>query len=341
LQTYILIKRGEKVESRHTIHAAVVDEHCRLIAQVGNPDFTTYFRSSAKPFQTLALFRSQVIDYFDFSDKEIALITSSHNGQDFHIEGVRSILHRIGVNESDLLCGFHPPYFPAATETFYRKNRPPSPIYNNCSGKHAGMLAACQYHQYDKKTYLLPNHPHQLLIRNLLSELVEEPMDKQHIAIDGCGVPAFYLSLYQMAKMNVKFMISEALYAQRISNAIFNFPEYLAGTNRFDTDFVRVMQGKAITKVGAEAIQSFLFFEPKPLGIVVKCEDGQFRGVESAAVEILVQLHLITQNEANQLQKYWRPRLKNHAGTTVGQIIPDIEVKTLTCFTSTGQTIFY
>jgi len=337
LPNYVLVKRGNRVESRHCIHAAVVNKHNELVAKVGNPHFSTYFRSSAKPYQTLALFRSGVIDHFDFSEKEIALISSSHNGEDFHVGGVRKILKQTGTKEIDLKCGYHPPYFQSAAEKLYQQKQEKNPIYNNCSGKHAGMLAACVYHNYDLLTYLKPDHPHQKLIRNIVSEFSEIPFNDLNIAIDGCGVPVFYLSLAQMANMNVKYVMNQEKAIKRIFNAIIKYPEYLAGTDRFDTEFIRILQDRAITKVGAEAIQSFMFLEPEPLGVVIKNEDGQFRGVESASIEILLQLKLITETEAENLRKFWRPRLKNHAGTLVGEIIPDIEIENLSNSTKIGD----
>ena len=129
-----------------------------------------------------------------------------------------------------------------------------------------------------------------------------------------------------MAKINVKFAQSTDPAIQRIRKSIVQYPEYLAGTDRFDTEFIRTMNGRAISKVGAEAIQSFVFFEPEPVGIVVKCEDGNFRGVEAASVEILRQLDLISNNECDQLKNFWRPELKNHVGTIVGKIVPQLEI---------------
>jgi len=327
LHNYISVQRGGKLESRHQIHAAVFDSNQQLTASVGNPDFLTYFRSSAKPYQTLTLFRTGVIDHFNFSDLEISLITASHNGENFHVEAVRNILAKIGLDESYLKCGFHLPYFPKATEEFYTRKSESSPIYNNCSGKHAGMLAACIFHNYDLTTYLQPDNPHQKSIKKVVAEFSQLSEDKIQVAIDGCGVPVFYLSLSQMAKMNVNFSISSEPAIQKIRSSIVNFPEYLAGTNRFDTDFIRVFSGRAITKVGAEAIQSFIFFDPQPFGIVVKCEDGNIRGVETAAVEILRQLKLISMEEIEKLRNFWKPKLKNHVGTIVGEIIPELEVK--------------
>lgn len=323
---YVLIKRGDKVESRHRIHAAVLDKSSKLIASVGNPDFATYFRSSAKPFQTLALFRSGVVNSFDFTEKEIVLVTASHNGEDFHVEGVRSLLGKIGLDESYLKCGFHLPYYPAAVKKFYREKHSPSPLFNNCSGKHAGMLAACVHNNFELATYLNPNHPHQQKILEIVAEFCELFSREIKIAVDGCGVPVYYLTLTQMAKMNVKFASATETAVKRIKNALIAHPEYLAGTKRFDTEFIQTTKGQVIAKVGAEAIQSFIFFEPEPLGIVVKCEDGQFRGAESAAIEILKQLGLLSEKKLEKLKKFWRPDLTNHSGKIVGKMVPDLEV---------------
>lgn len=324
MQNTVLITRGGKLESRHTIHAVVLDARKRLVAYTGDPDFPTFFRSSAKPFQTLALFRTGVMDHFGFSESEIALMTASHNGEEFHIRGVRRLLGRIGVSEGQLRCGFHPPYYPRAAQSFYARNTPPSPVYNNCSGKHAGMLAACVCHHYDLDTYMLPDHPHQRVIKDVIAEFSQVPVSQIEVGVDGCGVPAFYLSLRQMAWMNVNFALSQEDAILRLRNALVHHPEYLAGTDRFDTIFIQTLAGKALTKVGAEAIQSFIFFEPEVYGVVVKCEDGTRRGVEAAAVEVLLQMELISEEEANHLRPFWRPVIRNHSGTEVGEIVPHI-----------------
>ena len=326
MKNFVEVLRGGKLESRHTIHAAVVDSSDNLRASLGNPDLPTYFRSSAKPFQTLALFRTGVADHFDLSDRELAIITASHNGEDFHIGLVRQILRKIGANEADLRCGFHPPMYGPAAQKFFAENRMPSPIYNNCSGKHAGMLAACKAHNYDLKTYLEPDHPHQRAIRKVIAEFSGVPEGDIHTGVDGCGVPVFYLTLRQMARMYARFAASTEPAVRRVREAMMRYPEWVAGTGRFDTAFMRLLQGRAFSKTGAEGVQSVAFLDPGPIALVAKAEDGQRRGVEPAVVEIMLQLKWISAEEAEALRRFWKPDILNHAGRKVGGVRPKIEL---------------
>jgi len=326
VENFVEVLRGGKLESRHTVHAVVMDADDNVRAYLGNPDLPTYFRSSAKPFQTLALFRTGVADYFDFSDREIALITASHNGEDFHIALVRQILRKIGANEADLRCGFHPPMYAAAAQKFYAEHRMPSPVYNNCSGKHAGMLAACKALGYEISRYLEPDHPHQRAILRIIAEFSGVAEENIHTGVDGCGVPVFYLTLRQMARMYARFAASGEPAVVRIRTAMMRYPEYVAGTGRFDTVFMRLMAGRAFSKTGAEGVQGVAFLSPEPLAILAKSEDGQRRGVEPAVVEIMRQLKLISEKEVRQLRRFWKPDILNHAGRKVGSVRPRIRM---------------
>ncbi len=327
MENIVEVLRGGRVESRHVIHAAATDGRGNLIASLGDPDFATYFRSSAKPFQTLTLFRSGVIDHFDFSEREVAVITASHSGEEFHVQLVRKILQRIGASEADLQCGFHPPLDPGAAQKFFAEHRMPSPIYNNCSGKHAGMLAACKMHGYELKTYTEPEHPHQVKIRETIAEFAGLSPEEIGIAKDGCGVPVFYLTLRQMARMYSLLAASSDPDIVRLRNAMMHYPECIAGTGRFDTVFMRLMGGRAISKTGAEGVQSVAFISPRPVGVALKAEDGGRRGVESATVAFLLQLGLISKKEAEALSKFWKPDILDHSGKKAGQIRPKIRME--------------
>jgi len=349
---YVDVYRGRQLESRHTVHAVVVNGKGKLIASVGDPDLATYFRSSAKPFQTLALFRSGTIRFYEFGERDIALFTASHNGEEVHIQGVRSILERIGASEADLRCGFHPPLYPPAQQKFYCEHRIPSPIYNfhpplyppaqqkfycehripspiynNCSGKHAGMLAACIQHEYDLSTYLEPDHPHQQHIRDIIAEFSGVPAPKLQTAVDGCGVPVYFLPLQTMAHMYARLAVSQDPDVVRLRSALMNHPELVAGKDRFDTDFMRLVAPRAFSKTGAEGVQGIAFLEPEPIAIFAKAEDGTRRAVDAAVVDLCLKMNLITREEAEALQKYWCPSVLNHAGKIVGQIKPNLELR--------------
>ena len=329
MRNSVLVLRGGKVESCHVIHAAVVDSKHNLIAKVGNPNLKTFIRSSAKPFQTLALFRAGVIDHFDFDDKEIAIISASHNGEVFHLDVLNSIIQKTGLKESQLLCGYHSPFHAASAKRILNENKTKSLLQNNCSGKHLGMLSACLVKGYSMDSYIDPEHPHQIAIREIISEYSEIPYENSEFGIDGCGVPAFCLPLKTMALMFAKFASGKDSDVVRIREAMAKYPELVAGTRRFDTQFMQTTQGRAVSKVGGEAVECFSFFDSHGMGIALKCEDGQLRGVEPAAIDILLQMNLISESEAMTMDNYWRPVLKNHVGVETGRILTDIQVEFL------------
>src|SRR5438105_2203592 len=137
--------RGPIVESRHRGHLIAVDGDGLTVTLLGAPQSVTYLRSSAKPFQAIPLVASGAADHFGFTEKEIAIACGSHNGEEMHVEIVRSMLQKIGLNESALKCGIHEPYDTEVARELIRKGEEPSVLQNNCSGKHAGMLALAKH----------------------------------------------------------------------------------------------------------------------------------------------------------------------------------------------------
>jgi len=244
--------RGGHLESSHAIHAAVADATGRLIASVGDPQTLTFLRSAAKPFQTLALLRSGVADRFPLCAEEIAVICASHNGEDMHLDQVRAIMTRIGITEEHLQCGYHPPFHPPQNEKIVRQLLTPTPLFNNCSGKHVGKLAACLHQGYPTENYLDIDHPHQQSIHGVLSEYSGTTARDIGVATDGCGAPTFYLSLQSMATMFAKLAASDGTEENSIRSAMSNHPALVAGTGRFDTLFMQKVGNGAISKVGAQ-----------------------------------------------------------------------------------------
>ncbi len=188
-----MFRLGAEIKPKTVTGSTLYRQIRTPVCRPGDPGFTTFLDFSAKPFQMPALFRSGVVGHFSFSDQDIALFTASHNGGNFHIDGVRKILRQTGLDETFLKCGFHPPYDQKALEKFYAVHSDPSPIYNNCSGEHAGMPAAYVLHNDDLATYSEPDDPHQRLIKQIVSGFSEISAVKIETA-------AFRLFIYRCAR---------------------------------------------------------------------------------------------------------------------------------------------
>lgn len=328
MRNSIQVLRGGRIESCHSIHAAIVDPDGKLVASVGDPNTFTFIRSAAKPFQALALLRAQGVDQYSLIDEEIALICSSHNGEDLHIQVLNRLMKKIGIDEGRLQCGFHRPYYLPQTENILKGIRSASPIYNNCSGKHSGMIAACILNGFQTNNYLESSHPHQVAILNIIAEFCEIDPKQISLATDGCGVPTYHLSLKQMAHMYANLAAGKDPELVKIRGAMAKHPEIVGGSDRFDSIFMKAAGGSAISKVGAEGLQCLAYWDGPAIGMAVKCWDGQSRGVESACVEVLLQNGLLTTDQADSLSQFWQPTIRNHVGSEVGHIVPDLVVET-------------
>ncbi len=198
-ETLVEVWRGGRVESEHRGAIAVVDANGRVLAHSGDVLVTSYLRSSAKPFQLLPLIESGAADRFGFTDRELAVIAGSHSGEPRHLEAVQSILNKIGIGDEALQCGLHVPFNPEAAKALRVANQSASVLHNNCSGKHAGMLAQAVDRGLSTADYLDPQHPVQIGIRHRLAQLADLAFDDIGVGVDGCSAPCFALPLKHAA----------------------------------------------------------------------------------------------------------------------------------------------
>ncbi|MBK8312774.1 MAG: asparaginase [Acidobacteria bacterium] len=165
----IEVTRGSMVESVHRGFIVAVDGGGDPVAGLGDINVTTYFRSAAKPFQSIPLISSGAADHFQLNSKEIAVINGSHSGEPVHLEVVRSILHKTGIDESALMCGSHMPFDDVTARQLRSESRHASVLHNNCSGKHAGMLALARFLGEKLDDYIDPAHPIQRKILEVVA----------------------------------------------------------------------------------------------------------------------------------------------------------------------------
>lgn len=312
--------RNGRVESRHRGQFAVVDPSGNIVAALGEINTKTYMRSAAKPVQVMPLLESGAAETFEFTDRELAVIIASHNSEEFHIEAVRSIQQKAGLTENDLQCGFHLPMYGQSAKKHLLGKKPKSPLYNNCSGKHSGMLALAKYKGWPLDTYLSTDHPVQVAIKNKIALFAGLDTNEIETGIDGCSAPVFYLPIRNMAQIFANISDWKIAQSERVFNLMSQIPEMIAGTGRFDTAVMQAGNGRFISKIGAEGVRCFGIKGEKPLGIALKIEDGNTRTSAVVLLEILRQLGLISQDILNELREFQRPVLKNCAGIEIGEI---------------------
>lgn len=327
MQPLVIITRTQRIESIHEGVLCVADHQNRLIYGLGDPETAVFFRSAAKPIQAMVLAHSGALERFRITSEELAVICSSHSGEDFHRQAVQSILRKIGLTEEHLLCGCAAPYNKDINDELIKTGAHPSPLHNCCSGKHAGMLALCRHHEYPVEDYHRPEHPVQLLIRKTLAGLLGCEWDAVTIGTDGCGVPTFLLTIRQAAylySLLAQGSAGQTSYSKafgHIQAAMRSHPRMVNGDREFCTDLITHSAGTAIGKIGAEGIYCVALPE-KQLGICLKIADGRERGLFPSVIHLLSQLDALPEDALHKLTDWAHPPVKNHLGKTVGAIIP-------------------
>ncbi len=334
MKTEILVDvtRGDMVESRHRGAVAVVDAKGQLVYSVGDPGLVTYMRSAAKPVQALGVVLSGAADRFGFTPAELAVMCASHYAEPIHLAAVRSILSRIGLDESALRCG---PARPLKAEVAYalaEEGVPPRPLLSDCSGKHAGMLAVCVHRGYSLDDYLSPTHPLQQEIRSHLAAFAGVEPDSLVVGVDGCSAPVFALPLVNMALAFARLARPAQLppgvdqAAERITRAMLAHPEMIAGTDGFCTELIRAGEGRVIAKLGAEGLYCIGLPE-KGWGIALKIEDGAVRAVNPTAMEVLRQVDGVPPSVLEKLRAFHSVPNRNDEGQRVGWLRPVFHLK--------------
>ena len=336
MKSEILAKviRGETVESIHRGHLLIIDGDGQEIVNFGDAETVAFIRSSAKPFQVLPFLLSGGAQRFGFLEAEIALACASHSGEKIHTTIAERMLRKIGLAESDLRCGAHLPFNEQRAEEMIRAGEQPTQLHNNCSGKHAAMLAFALVAGADIKTYDLIENPIQQAILETVAEFTETPKNEIPLAVDGCAAPNFALSVRAMAKGFLKLVFPPDDFdderreaCRRVVTAMMNYPELVGGTERLDTLLMTAARGKFISKIGAEGVW-LCGVPPSPkwtkgLGIAMKIDDGDDKRARAViAVDVLRRLGIF---DAGKLKNYSPLPIKNRRGDAVGRVEASFE----------------
>ncbi|MGL6341069.1 MAG: asparaginase [Waterburya sp.] len=277
LEVYLF--REGIVESSHQVEATVVDNRGRVLLVAGNSETTAFTRSALKPFQALAVTSTGTLQKYGLSDRDLAIICSSHQGNIEQARQAFNILWQADVDPIALQCPI-----PEG-----RTNR----LEYNCSGKHAGILAVCKNRSWPLNTYLQRSHPVQQLILSKISELLEMPGDELISAHDDCGMPTYSMQLQQIAHLYAQLAASNNLDLERIARAMTYHPRMIAGDGAFDTELMRLSEGELVSKSGAEGIQCVSRLG-EGMGLAIKVKDGARRAKYAIAIHLLRQMGWIS-----------------------------------------------
>ena len=310
------VTRGGIVESRHTGALAVVDAAGRLVRAVGDVVAPVFPRSAIKAFQCVPLIETGAADRFGFSAEEIALACASHNGEPAHVRVARAMLAKAELPETCYECGVHWPMRAETQQALARSGGAPDQVHNNCSGKHAGMLALSRQLNAPTTDYVKIDHPVQQAVARTIASYCDVDPAKLSWGIDGCSVPTWAMPLRQMALGFARLTKTPA--GQRITDAVRQHPFMVAGTGRFDTRLMQALP-RVFVKVGAEGVYCGCI-PHAGLGIALKCDDGGTRAAEVAVAGVLASLDVWTPEERATLRDFSTVAMHNWRQIHVGDI---------------------
>jgi L-asparaginase II len=327
------VRRGSLTESRHRGHIVVLEPDGNVVGYLGSPHTVTFLRSSAKPFQALPLLTSGAADRFGFTDQEVALACASHNGEPIHTEVVASMLQKIGLGSEALKCGIHEPYSVEVAGKLRLLGESPNVLQNNCSGKHAAMLALAKHIDAPIDNYNEAENPVQIAIAEAVSQFSGVAVTDMAVGIDGCAVPVFGITVKAMALAYARLVSPPADFDKktrdacaRIVRVMSAYPELIGGTSdRLDTEIMRAASGRLVSKVGAEGVYTAGIMPseewPGGLGVAMKIEDGDDkRARPTVVVETLRQLGVLRDESLEAVARYAFFPVRNRPGQVVGEV---------------------
>ena len=288
----------------------------------GDAGAATFCRSILKPFQALPLVEDGAAAAYGFGSEQLALACASHGGRPEHVTGVAAILRGIGLDENALHCGPQTPYDDEAARAIECSGDAPGRLHNNCSGKHAALLALAAHHGWEADGYWRYDHPVQRRLREHLASWIGPSPETLLWETDGCGLPTPYLALDEMARAYARLGAKAAAGdpgPAAVVAAMTEHPELTSSPGREPLVIMRATRGRLLAKEGAEGVLC-VAAPPEGWGLALKIEDGARRGVGPAAAAVLDTLGLLANGEAEALESLARPPILSTTGEPVGLI---------------------
>ena len=336
-------------ESLHRGDIVEADANGRLIRSLGDPDRVVTLRSTVKPFGVVALIEAGGIEAFDLEPAELAIMASSHSGEDFHVRTLQGMFRRAGVSQAVLACGSEGMPLDALTAArLARDGEKAGPIRHMCSGQHSVSLLLSRLRGWDLETYWQPEHPSQVAYRSAVARAYGTTPEKLETAIDGCGVQTYAFPLREVARAYA-FLADPSSLSVRdprrsiatavttVRDAMLAHPEMVAGRHdRLDTSLMKAVPDRLISKAGMEALRAIAILPgPRsgtgfdaPSGLAIKIEDGDGydRGTWAASVEALRQVGVLDGAALRVLARYHRPAILDPHGRVGAESIPEFEL---------------
>jgi L-asparaginase II len=337
------MRRNGIVESRHRGQIVQVGADGTIQRALGDPGALVTLRSTVKPFALIALVESGAADSFELTPPELALMASSHSGEDMHLRTLQAIFRRAGLSQSLLACGSEGmPLDRLTAARLARDGESPGPMRHMCSGHHAASILLSKFAGWTMEDYWRPEHPSQVEIRGIVARIFGARVDRLRTAVDGCGVLTYAFPLVDVARAYLLLADpagvargSRAPLARvltRIRDAMLSAPEMVAGTReRLDTAVMKAAPGKIVAKGGNEALRAIALLADAmgpgsgPSGMAIKIEDGDGRGRASwsATVEALRQARALDAEGLHKLAAYHKPASFDPRGQAVGEAVPE------------------
>lgn len=315
--------RGGTLECRHFGAVAVTDTRGRVVAHAGDPHWLTFTRSTLKALQALPFVQGGGPAKFGFSERQLAMLCASHNGEPQHVDEVQGMLERVGLDHRALQCGCHVPMYaelgvgPAPAPGSFDER------HHNCSGKHAGFLAWCMQHGEPVGRYLETGHPLQQAIRRDVARAAGVAPEQMKAGTDGCSAPNYAMPLSNLARAYARLASGErdpefgGSFAA-LSRAMTAHPDLVSGTGRNDLAFMQVGRGDWVTKVGADGVQA-VGSVSRGQAFAIKVIDGNKTALYAATVEVLEQLGWLDERQREELRPWRAAEIASVRGVVVGE----------------------
>jgi L-asparaginase II len=343
-QPILELTRGRVVEATHLGSIAVVDSTGKLLHSYGDPHMVAFLRSAAKPFQAIPFVERGGVEHFNFTQRELSISCASHETAQHHLDAVKAMQSKVGIQEDHLQCGAHLPGDAAMLRMVIQQDIKPTPNFNNCSGKHTAMLAHAKMRGLPLENYLDRDHPIQQDILATVSEMCGIEKEKIELGIDGCSAPNFAMPLVNaalgMARLCDPRTLTDAraTACRKITTAMTTYPEMISNHGEFDCELMKAGAGKILTKRGAEGFQIIGLmpgvYGENGVGIAFKVTDGDSSHMNidllsstrvrpAVALEILRQLKVLSEGQIKSLAGFGPTKqLKNYRGLVTGESNP-------------------